>query len=269
VTYLLIVLALVIVPLLPEGPLFGALAFRPRLLWILVLVFTSINYAAFIARRAVGNHRGYGLTGMLGGLFSSTAVTFEFSRRSRQEPTMARSLASGVVGACVVLMPRVLVASAVLNPSVSLQLLKFLLPALLLGALMVARDWRNAKAHDGPVLSPGNPLRLGMAIRMAALFQIAMVAVDWMRTNWNVEGLYATSAALGLTDVDALTVAMSAPEKTLAPELAARAIAVGILANTAMKSTVAATLGAKGFRLATVIPLLLLGVAIVAALRIV
>ncbi len=78
------VLALVILPLLPEGP-YGPLGgVSPRSLWAVVLLFSGLNFLGYIARRAVGEARGYGLTGLLGGLISSTAVTFTFSRQSRQ-----------------------------------------------------------------------------------------------------------------------------------------------------------------------------------------
>lgn len=254
------VLALVVLPLLPAGPLFGPLAVRPRALWVIVLLFCAINFAAFIARRAAGGRHGYGLVGMLGGLISSTAVTLDFSRRSRREPTLALSLATGVIGACTVLIPRVLVVSAVLNPSVSLALLPFLAPAALIGALIVARDWKSDDSKDElGELSPGNPLRLGMAIRMAVLFQIAMIAIDYVRSVWTTPGLYATAAALGLTDVDALTVAMSRSEGAMPVELAARAIAVGIVANTAFKVMLSLALGGPGFRRTAAGGLLALG----------
>ncbi len=243
------VLALVVLPLLPEGPLFGPFAVKPRALWVIVLLFCAINFAAFIARRATGGRHGYGLVGMLGGLISSTAVTLDFSRRSRREPTLALSLATGVVGACTVLIPRVLVVSAVLNPSVSLTLLPLLAPAALIGALIVARDWKSDDSKDNVgELPPGNPLRLWLAIRMAVLFQIALIAIDYVRSVWTTPGLYATAAALGLTDVDALTVAMSRSEVAIPAELAARAIAVGIVANTAFKLMLSLGLGGPGFR---------------------
>jgi len=254
------VLALVVLPLLPEGPLLGPLAVRPRALWVIVLLFCALNFAAFIARRATGGRHGYGLVGMLGGLISSTAVTLDFSRRSRREPTLARSLAMGVVGACTVLIPRVLVVSAVLNSTVSLALLPFLAPAALIGGLMVARDWKSDDS-DGNVgeLPPGNPLRLWMAIRMAVLFQIALIAIDYVRSVWTTPGLYATAAALGLSDVDALTVAMSRSKEAMPAELAARAIAVGILANTVIKLMLSLALGGPGFRRSTAIGLIALG----------
>jgi uncharacterized membrane protein (DUF4010 family) len=254
------VLALVVLPLLPEGPMFGPFAVRPRALWVIVLLFCALNFAAFIARRAAGGRHGYGLVGMLGGLISSTAVTLDFSRRSRREPALALSLATGVIGACTVLIPRVLVVSGVLNSSVSLALLPFLAPAALIGALIVARDWKSDDSKDDVgELPPGNPLRLSMAIRMAVLFQVAIIAIDYVRSVWTTPGLYATAAALGLTDVDALTVAMSRSEEAMPAELAARAIAVGILANTAFKSVLSLTLGGTGFRRTAAGGLLALG----------
>jgi uncharacterized membrane protein (DUF4010 family) len=254
------VLALVVLPLLPEGPLFGPLAVKPRALWVIVLLFCALNFAAFIARRATGGRHGYGLVGMLGGLISSTAVTLDFSRRSRREPALAPSLAMGVIGACTVLIPRVLVVSAVLNSSVSLALLPFLVPAALVGALIVARDWKSDDSKDDVgELPPGNPLRLWMAIRMAVLFQIALIAIDYVRSVWTTPGLYATAAALGLTDVDALTVAMSRSKEVMPAELAARAIAVGIVANTAFKVVLSLALGGSGFRRAAAGGLIALG----------
>ena len=257
------VLALVVLPLLPEGPVAGALAIRPRALWVVVLLFCAINFAAFIARRAAGDGRGYGVVGMLGGLISSTAVTLDFSRRSRVESALSASLASGVVGACTVLIPRVLLVSAVLNTAVSLALLPLLLPALVIGAGIIVRDWKAGSGEAGNASGDSaNPLRLAMAIKMTILFQVAMSAVEYASRMWEARGLYATAVALGLTDVDALTVAMSRPSQPIAASLAARAIAVGILTNTVFKLSMAQVLGTPVFRRGTAIGLAAIGVAI-------
>ena len=262
------VLALVVLPLLPEGPVLGPLQLRPRAVWIVVLLFCAINFAEFIARRAAGGGRGYGLVGMLGGLISSTAVTLDFSRRSRAEPELSASLASGVVGACTVLIPRVLLVSAVLSLPVSLALMPLLLPALAIGAFLVLRDWRSGEHATAAVAmaQPGNPLRLGMALKMAVLFQVAMSAVGYASGMWEARGLYATGVALGLTDVDALTVAMSRPSEPVAAPLAARVIAIGILTNTVFKLSMAQVLGVPAFRRNTAIGLVAMGGAIALAL---
>ena len=109
------VMALVVLPLLPRGP-YGPLGgVRPRELWALVLFFSGRSFVGYVARRIVGPGHGYFVTGLLGGLVSSTNVTFSFARTSRIEPASARALAFGAVAANAMLYPRVLVATSVLN----------------------------------------------------------------------------------------------------------------------------------------------------------
>jgi uncharacterized membrane protein (DUF4010 family) len=246
------VLALVILPMLPKGQLFEPLDVRPRALWMVVLLFSGLNFVGYLARRAMAPERGYALAGMLGGLFSSTAIAVGYSRRSRSEPALGGAFAEGVIGACVVLLPRVLVVTAVLNPAVALALLPLLAPALVLGAGILALTWkrRSRKAPSAPRDSnaSANPLQLWTAIRMAVAFQVALSLVTIVRTHVDSPGLYATGAALGLTDVDALTFAMSRAGGDISANVAARAIAIGILANTILKLGACAVLGRARFR---------------------
>jgi uncharacterized membrane protein (DUF4010 family) len=245
------VLALVVLPLLPNqtyGPLGG---FQPRALWMVVLVFSALNFAGYLARKSVGVERGYGMTGLFGGIVSSTAVTFQFSRLSRQDPRLATGLAVGVVGACTVLLPRVFLVSAVLNFDVALQLLPFFLPPFAAGAAAVSlallRHWEPG---DGPADEMiRNPLRLGSAIRMALAFQVSLMAIAYVRDTLGASGILASAALLGLTDMDALTVSMNrVGESPDLVGLAARAIGVGVVANSVLKLTLAMVLGAPRYR---------------------
>lgn len=246
------VLALVVLPLLPTqsyGPFGGV---QPRALWIVVLLFTGLNFAGYLARRAVGPERGYGLTGLMGGLLSSTAVTFQFSRLSRDDRRLAAGLALGVVGASTVLLPRVMLVSAVLNPQVAYALLPMVIPPFAVGVVLVAfamiRRWGEAQAArsaDGL----RSPLRLASAIQMALAFQASLMALTWISGTLGAIGVIASAALLGLTDMDALTLSMNrlgeAPDQA---GLAARAIAVGILANGLLKTTLVVVLGGPGYR---------------------
>jgi uncharacterized membrane protein (DUF4010 family) len=273
------VLALVVLPLLPQGPFLGPANIRPQTLWIIVLLFCAINFAGFVARRSADAGHGYVLTGLLGGVISSTAVTFGFARYSRRYPNAAAALATGVIGACTVLVPRVLIVSAVLNPDVGLRLLPFVLPAGLIGAAVVAVAWKFGNRWEtiGDVTAPvswlasdeRNPLRLWAAVRLAILFQLAIMAITLVRDTWDVKGLYGSAVVLGLTDVDALTVSMSTSSTGILPSIAAPAIAVGILANTAVKLGISAAVGSGRFRLITGTVLIAMAAAIAGALAIV
>ena len=246
------VLALVVLPLLPERASIGGVEIHPRGLWMIVLFFCALNFAAFVARRLVSADRGYGVAGALGGFISSTAVTLLFSRHSRAQPETGRALGGGVIAACTVLVPRVLVVSAVISPGVSWRLIPYVAPPLLLGAGLTAwairGDGGEAATAATAEESRGSPLKLRLAIQMALAFQLGILAIEFARARWALPGLYATAAFLGLTDVDALTVSMSRKPDGLLESLAARAIAVGILANTLFKSAMAAVLGRGGFR---------------------
>jgi uncharacterized membrane protein (DUF4010 family) len=243
------VLAVVVLPLLPAGPLFGVLAIKPRAVWAIVLLFSALNFAGFMARRIVGASRGFGIAGALGGVVSSTAVTLTFSRESRSQASLGDALAQGVLAACTVLIPRVLVVSAALSPPISLALLPLLAPAFVVGVGALAFGWRRDRERAEPVVEDvSNPLRLGAAIRMAVAFQAAIIAITLVRTAWGRPGVFATAAALGLTDVDALTVSMSRPDANLVAATAARAIAIGIVANTLLKLTLVVVIGRTTYR---------------------
>ena len=111
------VMALVVLPLLPEGP-YGPLGgIRPRELWALVLFFSGLSFLGYVARRIVGPGHGYLVTGLLGGLMSSTNVTFTFARLSRGDPRAGARAGVWRRGGNAMLYPRVVVAVSVLNPA--------------------------------------------------------------------------------------------------------------------------------------------------------
>jgi len=246
------VLALVVLPLLPSGS-YGPLGgIEPRGLWIVVLLFSGLNFAGYLARSAVGPERGYGVTGLLGGLVSSTAVTFQFSRLSRNDQSIAAGLALGVVGASTVLLPRVLVISALLNVDVARALVPFLGPPLVVGLALLgfagARRWENEREAT-KAEEVQNPLRLASAMKMALAFQASLMLISFVSTTIGQSGVLASAALLGLTDMDALTLSMNRHGTT--PELvtlSAHAIAIGLLGNGVLKVTLALALGVGQYR---------------------
>jgi uncharacterized membrane protein (DUF4010 family) len=243
------VLAVVILPLLPAGPFGPYDSIRPRAIWLVVLLFSGLNFAGYLISRWLGASRGYGLTGLLGGLISSTAVTMQFSRRSRDIPTAGRALAVGVVGACTVLVLRVEILAAALQSDVALALIRYLAPVLLTGAaVLLVLYLRRARKSEREAADPArNPLGLWSAIRLAIAFQVVLLLVPLVRHLWGVKGILASAAVLGFTDVDALTYSMTRLGAEAAA-LGAQAIAIGILSNTVLKLAFVLSLGRGQFR---------------------
>jgi len=245
------VLALVVLPVLPTDafPWLGGMS--PRDVWALVLLFSGINFAGYIARHAVGADRGYTLTGFLGGLISSTLVTLQFARRSREEPEHGAALALGVVAACTVLPVRVSLVTLLLSPPVAGQAAPLLAAPLAAGVVLIGLGLRRASLSGEDGVIRGSPLGLVSAIRMTGLFVLALAGITWVRGLWGAGGVIASAVLLGLTDMDALTVAMTrlgAENPGTMLHLAAVGIAVGVLSNTMVKLGIAVVVGQGRFR---------------------
>ena len=264
------VMAIVILPLLPEGP-FGPLGgIRPRGLWLLVLFFTGLSFSGYLARRIFGATQGYPLAGLLAGLISSTNVTFTFARLSRRERDLSRPLAVGTIGACTVLFPRVFIATVVLNQAVARALLPYLAVPFAVGLMTLVVWWRTGANTGQPSVKPSNPLQMRPALEMAALFQVVLFAVNAVRRFFGETGILISGAVLGLTDVDALTISMAKTATAgIAADVAAQAIAIGILANCVLKLGLALTYGTPLFRRLTGTALATMAVAIAAALGVI
>jgi uncharacterized membrane protein (DUF4010 family) len=262
-------LALVVLPLVPEGPYgpFGGI--RPRELWAIVLFFSGLSFLGYIARRLVSPAQGYFAAGLLGGMISSTNVTWTFARTSRAEPSLTAGLAGGAIAANAMLFPRVLIAATVLHPPLLIPLAYYLvLPGVSAAVLAVLASRQHSDTEHHPP-ARRNPLQLSAALQMAVIFQVVLTAVGLVSRAWGQSGLLTSAAVLGLTDVDALTMSMSRGiAGSVSSEVAARAIAVGVLANTVLKLGVSMVFGSARFRVITGGALAVLGTLLTLALLI-
>jgi uncharacterized membrane protein (DUF4010 family) len=234
---------------------------------VLVLFFSGLSFAGYVARRIIGPGHGYLVTGLLGGLVSSTNVTFTFARTSRSQPSAAGALAIGAVAANAMLYPRVLVATALLNQAVLAPLIPYMAAPAAVAVIAAAIGARRASAKAAREMTLRNPLQLANALQMAAIFQAVLMLVYVIRERWESSGLFTYAAAMGLTDVDALTVSITRGMADAAtPSVAATAIGIGVLSNTAMKLGLAVVLGNETFRLVAGGALLLMFLALGAVL---
>lgn len=242
------VMSVVVLPLLPAGPYGPAPGIRPRELWMLVLLFSGMSFVGFIAQRMSGA-AGYPLTGLLGGLVSSTSVTLTFARLSQSHPKQEAPLATGAVAASAILFPRVAVAVAVLDRTVLPALAGYLVAPFVVAVAALLLSWRSLGGQRVEPPTLRNPLQLRAAIEMALLFQVVLFGVYYMRTAIGDAGLMASGFVLGLTDVDALTLSMTRSVASgTTVDAACRAIATGIVANSLMKAGIATVVGTPRFK---------------------
>ena len=243
-------MACVILPLLPPGPYGPYDAVKPRELWALVLFFSGLSFVGWMLKRVVGPSQGVILSGLLGGIVSSTSVTLTFARESRDAEASRVPLAAGVVGASTVMLLRVAIACAVLNRSLALALLPYIAAAFVVGSAITLIAWRTNTPSDD-VKALDSPLRVGSALQMAALFQVVLLVTAFVKSRWGSGALVATSAIVGLTDLDALTLSLARGGMGDDIQATAVALVTGIVSNTLLKLVVAGVVGRGWFRVMT------------------
>ena len=255
-TLQLLLIAVVLVPLLPSRPMGPWDAVNPRTVGMLVLLIAGFSYLGYFAVRALGSRLGLLLTALFGGLSSSTAVTVAYARRALAATSHQSLFGAGIALAASMMVPRLTVEIAVVNP----VLLQSLWPTFATLALVPLAGVLWVMYRSKPVDMPhevelSNPLQLRTALIFGAMLSVLFIAGRVIQQNLGDAGIYAMAAVAGLVDVDAISLSLAqAASEELEHSTAARGIVLAILVNTASKAVLAAALGGVAMlRSATVI----------------
>jgi uncharacterized membrane protein (DUF4010 family) len=264
----LLIATFIVLPLLPDRPIDPWGALNPYSLWLLVLLISGLSLVGYVGTRWFGADRGIALTGLTGGLVSSTAVTLSFSKQSRDDarPATAYALACGMLLAWGIMFGRVIVEVLVVNRALVTQVLVPFVTMSVVAAIFAWIFLRRSSAHSkaaskAPPVALRNPFSLTAAAKFAAFFAVVLLVVKFVQMYAPGRGLYMVAALAGLTDVDAITLSMAEYAKTGDSQVAVDAIVIAALTNTLVKCGMAASLGGPALRR----PILIATAAMVAA----
>ena len=247
----LLIATFIILPLLPDHPVDPWGALNPRSLWMLVLLISSLSLVGYVATRLLGARRGIPLTGLTGGLVSSTAVTLAFSRQSRDAAyaSAAPELACGILLAWTVMFVRVLVMVLVVNrdllPMLAVPFLAMAAVTLAFAWFLRGREGTRGLAENVPLK---NPFSLTAAARFAAFFALVLLLVKIVQTHAPDRGVYFVAALAGTTDVDAITLSMVQYARSGVAAIAVQAITIAALSNTVVKTAMVSVLSSAELR---------------------
>lgn len=228
------VIALAVLPFLPDRAMGPYDAWNPAHLWWVVVLVTGFSFAGYVANRLVGARHGTIATAVIGGAYSSTAVTQSLAQRIGAGKAGGAEQA-GIALASGVMYLRVLLLVAVLATPLLRPFAIIISPPLVLA--WIAGWWlmRTAPRSAGPA-PPGNPIALVPALGFLLFVAVAAVAAQWAQAQFGDRGIAILLLVMGTLDVDAAIVtAGSLRPGSIAPELAALAVAGTILANMAVK----------------------------------
>jgi uncharacterized membrane protein (DUF4010 family) len=260
----------IVLPLLPTTAVDPWGVLKPRPLWTLVVLIATLSLVGYVATRALGPQRGTALTGLSGGLVSSTAVTLAFAKQSREEGGRSDdALAGGLLLAWAVMGVRVVVIVAVVfAPLVRPLLLPFgaMTAMTLAAAAFLLRRARAQEPTAAGVVALKNPFSLTSAAKFGLLFAVVLIVVAGVERYFPGRGYYVVAALAGLPDVDAITLSMAGLARNGGIDLATAAgtLVVAALANALLKCGMVVFAASAGLRRSVVtvtVSLVLVGAA--------
>lgn len=250
----LLIASFIVLPLLPDRTFDPWDALNPRQLWMFVVLISALSMVGYIATRWLGPGRGALITGLTGGMVSSTATTLAFSRQSRDlgKTASAQPLVSGTLLAWGVMFVRILVVSFAITPALVWYLappiVAMAITTMILAGLLHFRDRPKGKSKNGTTLTITTPFSLTRAMKFGALYAVILLVVKIVSGLNTGGGLYLVAAIAGSTDVDAITLSMSEYARGGSPIVASTAIVIAAITNTIVKGGIAAGIGSTAYR---------------------
>jgi uncharacterized membrane protein (DUF4010 family) len=248
-----LVVIVIVLPLLPNRALDPYGAFNPYKVGVLVVLISGIGFAGYFLTRILGAQKGLGLTGVVGGLTSSTAVTAAMAAQAKEAPNLRAICAFATVAANATMFARVLVVVAVLDIPLFKRLVWSVggmgVTAIAATGVLwfaAAKSQKSGTSHEIPLK---NPFSIGPALKFAAFFVFILFVLRLSQKYLGDQGLYAAAALSGLADVDAITLSISeqARDGQMIRKVGAIAITIAVVSNSVTKTGIAIYSGGWGF----------------------
>ena len=247
------VVTAIVLPVLPREPLgpppFDVLV--PYDLWRMVVLISAIGFVGYVLIQIVGPKRGIGLTGILGGLVSSTALTLSFAQKSREDDRLAKPFALAIVVAWTMMFARILAAVAVINRDLLDALWLPLSATGAAGAAYAAWLHSSDRASPETEIQFSNPFEVGPALRFGLLYAVVLLVSRAAQLEFGDRGVLLSALVAGVADVDAITLSLSQLSRSsqgLGLAAAASGVMVAAMANTALKGGIVLVTASSSLR---------------------
>jgi uncharacterized membrane protein (DUF4010 family) len=245
------IVSVIVLPLLPNRAYGPFQVLNPRLIWWMVVLISAVSMIGYVLMRLLGARQGVAVTGALGGLASSTAVTFGLSQKAREAAdTLAKYFALGIVIASTIMFLRQLLLTFVIDHSLGHALILPVTLPVVIGASAGIYLWRQKSAQQEAALQVKNPMEMWSAIKFGLLFAAVLFISRAAYAYFGASGVYVAGALSGLADVDAFTISAAglAQQGVLKHGTAGGSILLAGAMNTLVKGGIASVLGGPALR---------------------
>lgn len=245
----LMLISMVMLPLLPNQSYGPWQALNPYEIWWMVVLIASISFLGYFAIKIGGAKRGVLFTSVFAGFSSSTALTLQFSNLSRDQSTISPLLASGILLCCGTMFPRLLIVASLINTELT-PILWPVIVVMMIGLYIPAWFiWRSTDVdfNEDQSANHKNPLALQSALWFGVILAIIMLLAHALSDWFGQAGTLALSAVSGITDVDAITLALGRQSThSLDAYTAAMGIIIAASVNTLVKMGMVISIGDRG-----------------------
>jgi uncharacterized membrane protein (DUF4010 family) len=240
----LLVMTVVLLPVLPDRPIDPWGALNPNRIWLMTVLVGLVCYVGYVAVHFAGARRGLLFAGLMGGIATSTTVTWTFARLARRNPQATPEVLAAILGAWVVSLLRMTALAVIIAPVLLAPLAAPVAIAslVLLGPAVLAYRASGKAGQDG--LELDDPLELPLMLRFLAMLVGIMLIAKLF--SGGTSGLYALGGTSGLLDVDPITLSMAQlTGTTVTPAVAASTILIAAASNGVAKAVLGAAFGGR------------------------
>ena len=248
-----IAIAGVILPLTPRDQVIPGLDLTPYKFWMAVVAVSAISYASYLLKKFVFPEAGLFLTGVLGGLYSSTATTFSLAGKTKTANYPPGLTASAILIATAMMYLRILALAFLFNAPLGKKLLlPFLALSLVMAAISIFFYFQNRDKeakHGEPITeNQPNPLEFRTALLFAFLFVFFAALTHYVLQFYGSSGLSALSFIVGVTDIDPFLLGLFQGKQAFAEHLVVMATIQATISNNFLKAVYGVALGATAIR---------------------
>ena len=250
-----LIIAGIVLPLLPNERIFDSVNLTPRNIWLATVIISGMSYISYLLQKFVFRDSGLLVSGILGGLYSSTATTVVLSRKSK---TAQFSLRFRYVGALFLassmMFVRIIILLLIFNPSLFSHVWGYCLvmfcTAFTTGIVVYFHKNEEAEVlgKQTDSINDSNPLEFKVSLIFASLFVVFTVVTFYVISEFGTQGLTALSLLVGVTDITPFVIGLFQGEYLVTPTMIAVATCCATFSNNLVKMGYALFFGSKSNR---------------------
>jgi uncharacterized membrane protein (DUF4010 family) len=240
----------VVLPLLPDTPISADINISPYKFWLAIVAVSAISYFSYLLKKFVFPRAGILLTGILGGLYSSTATTFILAKKSKELPRQTH-VAAAMILATTMMFLRIFLLAFFFNKAIAFKLAPSFAVFVLISSMVAIFFIKSSKSkeveikHEQPLLTNSNPLELKTALIFGVLFIFFALATGFITKNYGETGIKFLSLIVGVTDIDPFIINLFQSQWEIHESVVITATIIAITSNNVLKMVYGLSLSAK------------------------